>query len=137
MYNQKFYFYLVCIVSFVLRIGIGQNTVSQTFEKSFFNKSVPQNIVTLKPKVKPELNNYIVQNNKGFLNDIKEGFEDIKDGAVDLGEDIKDGAVDVGEDVKDDAVDVGEDVKDGAIDVGEDVKDGAVDVGEDIKDEVR
>ncbi len=136
MYNQKFYFYLVCIVSFVLGIGMGQNTVSRTFEKIFFDRSVPQNLVASNPKVKQELN-YIVQNNKGFLDDIKEGFEDVKDDAVDVGEEVKDGAVDVGEDIKDGAVDVGEEVKDGAVDLGEDIKDGAVDVGEDIKDEVR
>ncbi len=47
---------------------------------------------------------------------VKEGAEELKDKAADLGEDVKDKANDLGEDVKDKASDLGDDIKEKAED---------------------
>lgn len=52
--------------------------------------------------------------NKDASDKMKEGAEQLKDKATDLGEDVKDKAQDLGEDVKDKAQDLGEDIKDKA-----------------------
>ncbi len=114
MYKHKFQFYFVTLVSLLLGAWSVQTIRAISFETRLLNNHSAK-ILAFKSGIKPKLNDSALQNNKGFLDDIKEGFEDIKDDAVDVGEDIKDDAVDVGEDVKDDAVDVGEDIKKKAI----------------------
>ena len=104
MYNRKSRFYFIALVCSLLAVGSGKTYISQFFEKTSLNESSFQSILVLKPEVKQELNNSVVLHNKGFLDDIKEGFEDVKEDAVDVGEDVKEDAVDVGEDVKDDAI---------------------------------
>ena len=133
MHNQKFYLYFIAVLSL---FGIAtpsysaNNLVSRTLLLQKHNDQI--NTVSQLEGKRDTNSKYLALENKGLWEDIKEGAANVGEDAAEVGEDIGEGAEEVGEDALDTGEEVGEDIGEGAEEAGEDIGEEAEEVEEDI-----